>query len=246
MPAPTTPLLASLAVWPTGPGSSPAGRRATRVWADDPILAPFASPGLAAVAVTGTDGNRVLGALARRPDDEWATAAALSGLVGRLAPITARWARSGMPTTELEAAESDVVAECLAGLRDPAFSDGGAVDPGRVAQTAWHRVAGRRRTERSRADRHRPLPVFEVGVAGPSVSAVEQVLVVLSSAITAGLVPVAGAAAVAWQAAGWSTAEVAYRAGATPAALRARRSRTLRQLNTSAAGRSLSAQVLVR
>jgi hypothetical protein len=83
-------------------------------------------------------------------------------------------------------------------------------------------------------------------VAGPSISAVEQVLVVLSSAVTAGLVPAAGAAAVAWQAAGWSTAEVADRAGATPATLRARRSRTLRQLSTSAAGRSLSAQVLVR
>jgi hypothetical protein len=226
MTAATTPLLTALTAWPAGPGSSHIARRATANWASDPVLAGRASPGAAAVAVGRPGGDEVLTALAGRAGDDWAATAALAGLAVRLAPIVARWTRAGMPALDVEAAEADLVAGCLAGLRR-SFQGDGPVTAEQVVQAGWHQVHNTRRTERARTARHRPLDGAATLAAGVGRSTVEAVLVELSGAVSAGTVTALGAATVAWQAAGWSTADVAARTAMSPVALRARRSRTI-------------------
>ncbi|HWG73390.1 MAG TPA: hypothetical protein VG184_04975 [Acidimicrobiales bacterium] len=109
-------LIDVLVAWPGAGGASRAARRVVSAWAGDPVLAPFASPGAAALACRepdraspdpdrdrqdqngvvperATHPARVLAALAARPDDNWATTAALAGVAPRLAVITRRWRR---------------------------------------------------------------------------------------------------------------------------------------------------------
>ncbi len=78
MPTATTPLLAVLTAWPTGPGRSAAIRRAATGWAEDPVLGRFPSPALAASAVGHpATGPLVLTALGGRPHDPIAATTAL-------------------------------------------------------------------------------------------------------------------------------------------------------------------------
>ena len=230
MPTATTPLLAALTAWPAGPGRSAAVRRATAGWADDPVLCRFPSPAVAPSAVGHpATGPLVLTALAARPDDPVATTAALAGLAPRLVPIVGRWARAGLAGSELEGAEADLVAECLIGLRG-ARADL-LVDPAAVVAGAWHRVCADRRTLRARAARTAPGdPELLAAPHAAGRSGVETVMVELTDAARSGRLGVDAARALAWQAAGWSSVELADRTGIPAATLRARRSRARRRL----------------
>ncbi len=149
MTATRTPLLTTLTAWPTGPGRSRAGRRAASGWSADPALARFATPGDAARAVGHPAcGAAVLTALAARWDDSWATTAALAGLAPRVAPIVGRWVRAGMCAADVEDAESDLLAGCLAGLRHSRPDR--LLDPAGMVATAWQRASNDRRTLRAR------------------------------------------------------------------------------------------------
>jgi hypothetical protein len=245
----TPPLLTALAAWPAGPGSTTTARRASRRWTDHPLLASCRTPGQAALALAGPDGTAVLEALTARPGDDWAATAAVAGLVPWMAPIASRWARSGMGASDVDAAVADLVGECAVLL---AVGRPGP-QPAAVVQSAWHRVHNTRRTERARTARHYHLdrlhldhchlahlhfdhPAVLDRAARPDLgsTAVERLLVELAAAVGRGTVSVGSAQALAWQAAGWPTAEVAARTGLSPATLRARRARAVRVL---AAGR---------
>ena len=240
MTAPLTPLLAALARWPDGPGSSPAARRAVSTWADDPVLSRFETPGAAAVGAAQPDGGDVLAALAGRRQDGWAATAAATALVGWLAPITTGWRIHGMPTTDLDAAEADLVCEAVADLAARAGLGATTIDGRHVAQRAWHRVHGARRTERARGNRRVALSAAAHAPARPARTAAETVLVELSRAVTTEVVTPLAAAAVGWVAAGWTTPDAARAAGMSPAALRARRSRAVRQLAGAAGDREVA------
>lgn len=150
----TPPLLAALAAWPEGAGASPAARRAALGWAQDPVLGRFATPGAAARAVHGpaSGGGAVFAALAARRGDRWAAGAAVAALVPWLAPVACRWARRGVPATDVEVMVADLVTESFAAITRAV--PGG---PEAVVQAAWHRVAGARRTDLARRARHVPL-----------------------------------------------------------------------------------------
>ena len=230
MTATRTPLLTALASWPTGPGRSPAGRRAASGWSDDPALVCFATPGEAAVAVGfPACGAAVLTALAARRDDSWATTAALASLAPRLAPIVVRWVRAGMCPADVEDAESDLLAGCLAGLREDRL-----LDPAGIVATAWQRASNNRRTLRARGARHTGR---ELGVLPDPVpfgrDGVEAIVVELTDAVRTGRLTVASAKAVGWQAAGWTSGEVEACTGIPAATLRARRRRAVGRLATT-------------
>lgn len=136
---------------------------------------------------------------------------AVSAVAWHLLPAVARWARSGVPADVLEDLDAELVAEALA-----AMADRPGLPADRLAQLAWQRVSGWRRTERSRAGRQvsldeRSLPA----VAGP-----------------AGRVCLTGSHRLVALAAlsGWDAHQAAARLGTTPAAWRARASRTRRFL----------------
>ena len=220
-----------LAGWPTSPEAS----RRTGLWAADPVLAVFATPGDAAVAAR--QDKEMFATLAGLRGDPLAATAALSAVAMFLVPVVRRWSRSGLVGDDLADAEADLVVEALAAMRRPP-----PLDAGIVAQQAWHRVSGRRRTARARTARLAELapqlashdasqPVFEDPSACPGSGQLGLSggpLGVALDALEAGMLSVT-AAAVLWAAvAGYSTREAAQMAGCSPAAWRARRSRAFR------------------
>ncbi|HWG73396.1 MAG TPA: hypothetical protein VG184_05010 [Acidimicrobiales bacterium] len=227
-------LTAVLLAWPATVGVSPPARRAARGWAGDPVLAGFATPGAAALAVSSDDPTAgvVLAALMARPGEDWAATAAVAGLAARLARIVGRWARSGLSGGALEVAEADLVAatvEVLATVRP-------APAPAVVVQAAWHRVYGVRRTEAARAARRVPLDDDRLVGGRPARSTAEEVLAVLAGAARCGTVSVSQARALGAWVAGWPTATAAQRAGVSIEVLRARRHRGVRALAAAGAG----------
>ena len=228
-----------LAGWP----SSPEASRRTGLWAADPILAVFATPGDAAVAAR--QDKEMFASLAGLRGDPLAATAALSAVAVFLVPVVRRWSRSGLVGDDLADAEADLVVEALAALRLNT-----SLDAGRVAQQAWHRVSGRRRTARARTERLAELaaqlashdasqPVFEdpsgcafggrLGVSGGPLG-------VALDALEAGVLSVTAAAVLWAAAAGYPTRKAARLAGCSPAAWRARRSRAFRDFRVVVRG----------
>ena len=221
-----------LAGWP----SSPEASRRTGLWAADPVLAVFATPGDAAVAAR--QDKEMFATLAGLRGDPLAATAALSAVAVFLVPVVRRWSRSGLVGDDLADAEADLVVEALAAMRLNT-----SLDAGRVAQQAWHRVSGRRRTARAHTERLAELapqlashdasqPVFE----DPSGCAFGGQLGVALDALEAGVLSVTAAAVLWASAAGYSTREAARLAGCSPAAWRARRSRAFRDFRVVVRG----------
>lgn len=210
-------LIRGLTNWP----ASPEATRPATSWSADPPLAGFSSP--AEAASRAAQDPAVFAALAGRPDDRLATAAALAVVAGRLAPVAARWYRSGLRGDDLADAEADLVAEALAAMR---------ADPGRpagvVAQIAWHRVEAIRRTARGRARRHEPLAPCHDRLTRPA-EAVLRPLGVIGEAVASGVLT-AAAAAVLWSECGLP---VLNPSSVSPAAWRQRRSRARRALRAA-------------
>jgi hypothetical protein len=227
-------LTSVLLAWPATVGMSPPALRAARGWAGDEVLAGFATPGAAALAVSSDDPTAavVLAALVALPGDDWAATAAVAGLAGRLGVIVGRWARSGLAGSALAMAEADLFAaavEVLATVRPtPA--------PAVVVQAAWHRVYGARRTEATRAARRVPLDDERLVGGHPARSTAEEVLALLAGAARCGTVSVAQARALGAWVAGWPTATAAQRAEVSVEVLRARRHRGVRALAGAGAG----------
>ena len=135
-------LTGRLAAWP----STPPARRAVRSWAGHPRLGCFSNAGEAAVAAR-SDGV-LLAVLAGRRDEESSAMAAVSAVAWHLLPVVARWSRAGVPAGVFEDLDADLVAEALA-----IMADRPGLPADRLAQLAWQRVSGGRRTERARGRR---------------------------------------------------------------------------------------------
>ncbi len=221
-----------LAGWPA---SAEASRRPS-LWAADPVLCRFATPGDAAVAAR--EDGEVFAALSACRGDPLAATAALSAVVVVLVPVVRRWSRSGLVGEDLADAEADLIVEALAAMRLNA-----SLDAGRVAQKAWHRVSNRRRTARARTERLAELapqlasqaagrlgydaPV-DCTSAGQASRAADGLGGLALGAARAGVLSVTAAAVLLAAAAGYSTREAAQLAGCSPVAWRARRSRAFR------------------
>ncbi len=217
MTPPRTRLVETLAAWP----ATPPATRPTRSWEDDPLLCRFTNP--AQAASTAATDDAVLAALARRADHA-ATTAALAAVAIHLVPVVRRWARSGLVGADLADAEAGLVAEVLALLRS---GPPGAAPV--VAQKAWHRVAGRRRTARARSARHVPLGPDRA--AGPSPDdPLRHILAAISEAITAGAVTITAASALWAVVCGWSAVDAATATGCSASAWRDRRDRGRRAM----------------
>ena len=228
-----------LAGWP----SSPEASRRTGLWAADPVLAVFATPGDAAVAAR--QDKEMFATLAGLRGDRLAATAALSAVAVFLVPVVRRWSRSGLTGDDLADAEADLVVEALAAMRRPP-----PLDAGIVAQQAWHRVSGRRRTARARTERLAELaPQLASrnavtpdlgGVAGCAFGGQLGVsgspLGIALDALEAGMLSVTAAAVLWAAAAGYPTREAARLAGCSPAAWRARRSRAFRDFRVVVRG----------
>jgi hypothetical protein len=218
-------LITVLTGWPHHPDAG----HPVPAWADHPVLAAFATPAEAALAARGRDGERVVAALAARRDDPAATTAALAALAPRLGLISGCWKRAGLSGADLADAESDLVTECLAGLR---------ADPDRPAavavQAAWHRVHGRRRTARVQAGRLVPFDCDHFRRAeDPGPGPLHELQDLLAEAVGEGTVSRLEAQSVWAAATGWTTSEACRATGCSPAAWRARRSRAIRSLAAS-------------
>ncbi len=96
------------------------------------------------------------------------------------------------------------------------------MDPAAIVAGAWHRVCAERRTLRARAARtaHDDLDLLGAPQAADR-SGVEAVVVELTDAVRSGRLGVDAARALACQAAGWSSVELAGRTGIPAATLRA-------------------------
>jgi hypothetical protein len=219
-------LITVLSAWPDHPD---AGRPAP-AWTNHQVLGAFATPAQAVLAARGHDGDRVLAALAARRHDPAATTAALAALAPRLGLISGCWKRSGLSGADLADAESDLVTECLAGLR---------ANPHRTAvmvvQTAWHRVHGRRRTTRARAARLVAIDHDHFRQAGaPDPGPLHQLQELLAEGLRDGTVSRLEAQSVWAAATGWTTPEACAAIGCSAPAWRARRSRAIRALAATA------------
>jgi hypothetical protein len=203
------------------------------------VLAGFATPGAAALAVSSDDPTAgvVLAALIARPGDDWAATAAVAGLAARLAVIVGRWARSGLAGSALAAAEADLFGAALEVLANVKPTPAPAV----VVQAAWHRVYGARRTEAARAARRVPLDDERLAGGRPARSTAEEVLAVLAGAAGCGTVSVPQARALGAWVAGWPTATAAEHAGVSVEVLRARRHRGVRALAAAGPGAGIAA-----
>lgn len=199
---------------------------APQTWAADRVLCRFVTPAAAALAVRDHRlGDRVLAALAHAGGfggDQVADLAALSGLAPRLVAITARWERARMPAVDLVDAECDLVTECVELLRRHPGLPANA-----VVRSAWHRSAGKRRTQRSRAARvHRLTP--DTAGAGSDMDPLAGLVGRIGEALTTGAVSVTEATAIWTHACGFDNSQAAVLAGCTPGAWRTRLSRALR------------------
>lgn len=144
--------------------------------------------------------------LASRREDEASTLAALSVVACHLVSVVDRWARSGVPSGVLEDMDSELVVEALSAMAShPGWSSE------RVAQLAWQRVSGRRRTERGRARRHVTLDEGNCPTVQPHGGRV-------CLTASASLVTLAALS-------GWTASEATARLGISSVAWRARTSR---------------------
>lgn len=217
MPYHRLPLIRGLTDWL----ATPEATRPAPAWSTDPALSGFSSPAEAASRAAADPA--AFAVLAARPGDHMATAAALAVVADQLAPVAARWYRSGLRDDDLADAEADLVTEALTAMR---------ADPSRpaavVVQIAWHRVEAIRRTARARGGRHEPLSPGHDRVMSPA-EPVLRPLGVIGDAVATGVLTTA-VAAVLWSECGLPVLD---RASVSPAAWRQRRSRARRALRAA-------------
>lgn len=211
----TTSLIRWLDHWPTCPD---AARGIPAAWLSSGILSCFRSPADAVRAIRHHEtGSQVFAELVAR-EDETSTLAALAGIAPRLAAVRWHWRVSGTPETELDDLEADLVTECISLMRSQP-----ELPPGVLVRSARHRVCGRRRTERARADRQKELHHDHTkGLPDAGISDTAVFLLLRRHE----------AKALWLWACGWKTHEAAALLGATPATVRAWQSRGIRALRS--------------
>ena len=218
MPSRQPSVLAVLCAWP---GTAEAQRCSPDAWSANRVLCRFSTPAGASLVVRRHPaGDTVLAALASHPADPVATAAALAGLAPRLSGIVARWRRAGMSPQDLVDAEADLVSDTLDVLRRLPELPGNL-----VVRSAWHRTHGRRRTERLRAARVRPLDEVSTPTSEMTSHPLAGIVGCLSAAMSTATLRVDEAAAIWADVCGWTPAEAAAVTGWSGQTWRARRLR---------------------
>jgi hypothetical protein len=142
MPSARASILHQLSTWPTSADAV----RPVPEWSGHPVLGRLPD-GAMAVAAAHQEAE-VFEALASRPADPVATAAAMAVLAAQLLPIVSSWMRRGLAGDDLADAEADLIVETIAAMRQNPTLCAAA-----ITQAAWHRVATIRHTAARRAAR---------------------------------------------------------------------------------------------
>ena len=168
--------------------------------------------------------------------DQLAQLTVMAGLADRLAVVVRGWRRAGTPLSDLEAMETDLVAECwVATARLAAELAGGRTSPPRVSwwlvDQARERVRVPRRRELRAAARQVRLPDSAPARNSDPRTTAERLAIELADAVHQGRVSLAAVRPVfLTRVAGFAVPEAAQRLGCTPAVVRAVRSRAERCL----------------
>lgn len=170
-------------------------------------------------------------------EDHLAQLTVVAGLSRRLGWVVARWARAGLPESDVAVLEADLVSECWAAVALTAAScaQGRPVPPRpamALVQLAWQRVRGARRRQVLRDARQ--VPIGE-NLSWPDVPETGRADVELAGEIVAAyragrLTLTAARLIFATRVAGLAPAEAAQLLGCSPQSVRTRRSRAERRL----------------
>ena len=211
-------------------------------WADtNPTLCGYSSAAEVSAAIRSaspTAQDALVEALLNlAEDDHLAQLTVVAGLSRRLGWVVARWARAGLPESEVAVLESDLVSECWAAVALTAANcaQGRTVPPRppmALVQLAWQRVRGARRRQLLRDARQVPLGEKMAGPDAPETRRADVELAgEIVAAYRAGRLTLTAARLIfATRVAGLAPAEAAQLLGCSPQSVRTRRSRAERRL----------------